>query len=121
MNANHDGLIVAGVAVAAVVALAWYMKRQAESAVSGAWKSITDTIGEAVDYTLALPGRAIDATFETVRETRQDVADSNPTNPGYQLPAGWYRVNTRFGTVITRYPDSMKTINPYDTLGLIDP
>lgn len=94
--------------------LVWYGWRRAAGAVAELpgqlWQSVTDAAADAAD-----------AVHAGILDTRQAIADSNPANPGYNLPPGWYRVNTRWGEVVTQHPDSFKTINPFDTLGLIDP
>lgn len=101
----------------------WWLNRQRLAAAG--------VVSDAVDAVLAIPGRVVTAAGEAldaagaavqgaVLDARQAVADSSPTNPGYALPAGWYRVKTWQGEILTRYPDQYKSLNRWDSV-LVDP
>ena len=87
----------------------------------GAAASLADLPGAAWGAVTGAAGAVADAVQGGILDARQAIADSNPANPGAGLAPGWYRVQTRWGEVVTRHPDGFKTINPYDTLGLINP
>lgn len=108
-------------ALAAVGVVAYVLiKKAAESAAASASDAF-----DAFDKLLATPAKAWEAVKESAAEAVAPFVETasavRAAAPGAGLPTGWYTVKTRWGNVVTRYPDSFKTINPYDTLGLIDP
>lgn len=109
-------LIKIGALALVVVGAVWWINGKRQAAVNG----FTDLI----DDVLSAPGRLLDAAGTAVKETvldaRQAVANSSPTNPGYELPPGWYRVKTWQGEIITRYPDAYKSLSRWDAV-LVDP
>jgi hypothetical protein len=121
-EAQAELVKIAAFGLVAIGAL-WWLNQVRLGAVS--------TVSDAIDEVLAMPGRIVTAAGEAVDaagaavqgavlNVRQSVADSNPANPGYALPAGWYRVQTWQGEILTRYPDQYKSLNRWDSV-LIDP
>lgn len=93
MSMNKDGLIVGAVVAAAVVALAWYLKRQAGNAVSGAIDAGAAVGGYVVDLAAGGVigiGEAIGVPRTNLTECEKAIAEGRTWDSSFACPAGTF-------------------------------